>query len=167
MQACFWSDWAIFHSTVESSVSNEVKDFLSVPYFPPGTAAKRSKSQGSDNLKLNMLWVSPSLKKVNGVKTLSAWQGHYLWSVLLLLNHLLSPQKGSMWLYFHAQHQLKERTIGQRIYAEQCHDVLILKVNSGAASHAVLRCPTSVSLQPRAAVLGGSWTCVLIWMQIP
>lgn len=127
LQACFWCDWVIFRSTVESSVSNEVKDFLSVPYFPPGTAAKCSESRGSDNLKLNMLWVIPSLKKVSGLKTLSAWQGHYLRSILLLPNHLLSPLKGSMWLYFHAQHQLKERTIGQRICAQQCHDVLICR----------------------------------------
>lgn len=42
-QASFSSDWAIFHSTVESSVSNEVKDFPPALYFP-ATAGKCYKS---------------------------------------------------------------------------------------------------------------------------
>lgn len=28
----------------------------------------------------------------------------------------------SVWLFFHAQHHLKEGTIGHGIYAVQCHD---------------------------------------------
>lgn len=90
-QASFCSDWAIYHSTVESSVPNEVKDFLPVPCSLPDTAGKCYKSQWSDNLWLNMFWATYSLKKGNGVKTSSALQRHYLWYVLSLLNQLLSP----------------------------------------------------------------------------
>ena len=115
---------------------------------------------------LTCFWVLHSLKKCNGVKTLSALQGHYLWSVMLLLNHLLSSCRDPCGFIFMPSTILRKEQLGMGFTL--CN-VMIFNTydNNVAASLAVLRRPVSVLLLLRTVALGGSWTCTLICMQIP